>query len=132
MAARSARSISVRYAVPALWVLGLACPAAAGADPGNLPYCAVPYMLLPDTAAVGGKSWQCLTNGVDPTLDDPVLPYCPTPLVLVPDIASVGGQRWQCPAPPPASDAVLPYCPTPLVLVPDIASVGGQRWECPT
>jgi hypothetical protein len=63
-----------------------------------LPYCSVPYMLLPDTAAVGGKSWQCLANGVDPTLDDPLLPYCAAPLELVPDLASLGGQRWKCPA----------------------------------
>lgn len=62
-----------------------------------LPYCSVPYMLLPDTAAVGGKSWQCLANGVNPALDDAILPYCAAPLQLVPDVASLGGQRWECP-----------------------------------
>lgn len=69
----------------------------AAPDSAVLPYCAVPLMLLPDTAAVGGKSWQCLAEGLNTALDDPLLPYCPAPLVLVPDLAAVGGQRWQCP-----------------------------------
>lgn len=86
------------------------CPPSADPAPALLPYCSVPYMLLPDTAAVGGKSWQCLANGVNPALDDPVLPYCSSPLQLAPDLASLGGQRWVCPTvgsgpiPPPPPD----------------------------
>lgn len=93
-----------------------------------LPYCAVPYMLLPDTAAVGGKSWQCLANGLNTALDDPVLPYCAAPLVLVPDIAALGGESWQCPVgvgsgplPPP------PPPPPPMPSPPGCSWVGGVR-----
>ncbi len=95
--------------------------------PGPLPYCSVPLMLLPDTAALGGKSWQCLADGVNPALDDPVLPYCSTPLQLVPDAASLGGQRWVCPVgsgpipappPPPPPPAIPPLPAGSDVVVP--------------